>query len=231
LSIEISLIIPAYCEEENLRLLFPRLKKVLLETGLSHEILVVDTQKPLDKTEDVCGENLVRYIATGEADCYGAAVRTGIGAAKGNYIIFMDADGSHSPEYIPELLKFRLEADVVAASRYVEGGDSENSKILIFMSWVVNFVYSVVLGIRCKDVSNSFKLYRSSQLKAIKLYCGNFDIIEEILFKLNKRFKIEIREIPFTFKKRKFGESKRNLFLFMITYLFTLLKLRFGRED
>jgi dolichol-phosphate mannosyltransferase len=228
---EITLIVPSYREEENLRLLFPRLKEVLKQTGMSHEIMVVDTQKPLDKTEDVCREYSVRYVPCQEPDSYGAAVRTGIREAQGKYIVFMDADGSHAPEYIPEILKFRDEADVVGASRYVEGGDNENARVLIMMSWIVNFVYSFVLGLNCKDVSNSFKLYKAAQLKTLKLHCGNFDIIEEILFKLNRRFKIKIKEIPFTFKKRKFGESKRNLFVFMMTYFFTLLKLRFGRED
>ena len=65
------------------------------------------------------------------------------------------------------------------------------------------------------------------KLKNIKTKCYNFDLVEEILYKLtNKYKKLKIIEIPYLFKKRKFGKSKRTL-IFSITYLLTLLKLRF----
>jgi dolichol-phosphate mannosyltransferase len=63
---------------------------------------------------------------------------------------------------------------------------TDNNRILILMSWVVNIVYSIVLNLRCKDVSNSFKLYRGDLLRNLNLYCNNFDIVEELLFKLKK---------------------------------------------
>lgn len=226
---ELTIAIPAYHEEENLRILLPRLTNVLAENELKGEILIVDTQTPLDNTKSACDDNRVRYTARRGGNLYGDAVRTAISEAKGQYILFMDADGSHTPEYMPELFKFRGEYDVVGASRYVEGGDTENPWVLILMSKMVNIAYSLVLGLDCKDVSNSFKLYKAAQLRVLSLHCNNFDIIEEILFKLNRRFGITIKEVPFTFKKRMFGESKRNLVWFMVTYIVTLLKLRFGK--
>jgi dolichol-phosphate mannosyltransferase len=111
----------------------------------------------------------------------------------------------------------------------VEGGFTENSKVLILMSLIVNIGYRVVLGLKCKDVSNSFKLYPGKELRSLKLKCSNFDIVEEILFKMvrtNPRFKLT--EVPFSFKKRMFGETKRNLFVFIFTYIVTLIRLRFS---
>ena len=95
------------------------------------------------------------------------------------------------------------------------------------MSKVLNISYSIVLGIKCKDISNSFKLYQTNDLKSITLKCNEFDIVEEIIFKINKARKIALKEIPFNFQKRNFGKSKRNLIVFIFKYLITLIKLRF----
>jgi dolichol-phosphate mannosyltransferase len=96
------------------------------------------------------------------------------------------------------------------------------------MSKIVNWGYSFVLNIKCKDVSNSYRLYDSAQLQALKLKCDNFDIVEEILFKLIRNNKsLKMKEVPFSFKQRMFGETKRNLPQFIFTYVFTLIRLRF----
>lgn len=228
-NIEFSVVIPAYKESENLRILLPRLTKTLKELTSKFEVLVIDTMSPMDNTPAVCIDLGVGYINRTGGNDYGDAIRTGISKANGEFILFMDADGSHPPEFIRELFPWRKEFDVVVASRYVAGGDTENPKILILMSRVLNMSYSLILNLKCKDVSNSFKLYRKSQIQNIDLHCRNFDIVEEILYKLNKRQNIKIKEIPFIFKKRLYGESKRNLSLFILTYIFTLLKLRFGK--
>jgi len=225
---ELSIVLPAYQEEENLRNLLPRLLKTLQTMGVNSEVLVIDTVDPMDMTKEVCEQNGVRYISRRGGNYFGCAVRTGIEEAHGRYVLFMDADGSHPPEFIPELFCFADKYDVVIASRYIDKGKTENSIALILMSRIVNWTFSIVLNLPCKDVSNSFKVYRSKQLKSIKLTCNNFDIVEEILFKLRRAHPlIQFKEVPFVFKKRMFGETKRNLFVFILTYLFTIIKLRF----
>ncbi|MGD0279708.1 MAG: glycosyltransferase [Smithella sp.] len=229
-NVKVSIIIPSYLEEENLRIIIPRLVNEMQKSGDNYEILIVDTMCAMDSTEDICKNNNLIYLNRKKGNNYGDAVRTGIENANGEYVIFMDADGSHSPEFIHDLYKYKSDYDVVIASRYIDGGVTDNSRVLIFMSWMVNVIYSMVLNLKCKDVSNSFKLYKGESLKKLHLYCNNFDIVEEILFKLKKiNGNLKIKEVPFSFKKRMFGETKRNLFLFMISYIFTLLKLRFGK--
>lgn len=227
---DLSVVIPAYLEEENLRILLPRINAVLNDMKISYEILVIDTLVAKDNTKSVCEEFNALYINRQGGNNYGDAVRTGISSAQGELTIFMDADGSHTPEFIRDIYENRGGNDVVVASRYIAGGDTDNSKILILMSLVVNVVYSFVLGLNCKDVSNSFKLYITSDIKEINLRCDNFDIVEEILFRLKRnKSDLKIKEIPYVFKKRMFGNTKRNLFLFMLSYIFTLLKLRFSK--
>lgn len=228
-NVDLSVVMPAYLEEENLRLILPRLHATLKKMNNDYEIVVVDTKEPMDHTEAVCKEQGVRYVRRTPSNTFGSAVRTGIEFALGRHILFMDADGSHTPEFIPNLYEKADQADVIIASRYVEGGVTENSASLKWMSRILNLTYSWVLGLKCKDVSNSFKIYKSAQLKELELKCENFDIVEEILFKLkvlNKNF--TILEVPFTFKERMFGETKRNLVAFIIAYVFTLIKLRFA---
>ncbi len=228
-SVHLSVILPSYMEEENLRLLLPRLTHVLEQFHFKSEILVVDTTRPLDATQDACKINRVRYLNRIPNNDFGDAVRTGISRAQGEWILFMDADGSHFPEFIPHLLEKKAEFDLVIASRYIDGGFTENTLLLRMMSQVLNWTYGWILNLRMKDISNSFKLYRASYLRDLELKCKNFDIIEEILFKLVKKNPgLRYVEVPFTFKKRMFGETKRNLLVFVLTYLCTIIRLRFS---
>ena len=227
---ELSIIIPSYLEEENLSIILPRLMLVLNGLGIKHEAIVIDTMEPIDNTKSVCLSNAVVYINRENGNNYGDAVKTGIKYAQGKFIVFMDADGSHSPEFVTELYAHKGNNDVVIASRYIKGGFTDNNAALILMSRVLNVIYSLVLDLKCKDVSNSFKLYKGELIKQLSLYSKNFDIVEEILFKL-KRFNpnLKIKEIPFHFKKRSMGHTKRNLFLFILSYIYTIFKLRFGK--
>ncbi len=228
---EVSIVIPAYHEEENLRAIMPRLVAVLRAAGVPYEVLVIDTCEPLDNTREVCGEWGAHYLPRRGSNMFGDAIRTGLAAARGRWILTMDADGSHTPEFVPKLLAHREQADVVIASRYVAGGYTENSAVLVFMSHVVNIVYRIVLGLKCQDVSNNFKLYRTELVQGLHLRCNNFDIVEEILYKLHRRHPaLRIVEVPFSFKKRMFGNTKRNLVAFMFSYLITLLRLRLSRD-
>ena len=229
--VEISVVIPAYLEAENLRLLLPRLKNILAKLSSSSEIVVADTLEPKDDTPVVCKEQGVVYLNRQGGNTYGDAVRTGIKNAKGKYIVFMDADGSHDPEFIEKLYAERTAHDVVIASRYVQGGNTDNTFISKLMSLTVNKLFALGLGLPYKDVSNSFKLYNAEQLKNLQLYCNNFDIIEEILYKLKKNKKnLLVKEIPFYFKKRIYGETKRELVKFIFSYARTMFRLRFGNS-
>ena len=230
MSCDLSVVLPAYNEEENLRLLVPRIRHACEELTGSYEILVVDTMSPMDGTAELCEEQQIRYLNRSGGNLYGDAVRTGIAQSNGRFVIFMDADGSHPPHFLHDLYRVRERADIVVASRYVSGGFTENSRVLVLMSWFVNIGYRVVLGLKCKDVSNSFKLYPGDALRALQLRCGNVDIVEEILVKwMHQKRDFKILEVPFTFKRRMFGQTKRNLLAFVFSYTITLMRLRFGR--
>ena len=225
---DLSVIIPSYQEEENLRLILPRMRDALDELGCTYEAIVVDTETPLDQTLEYCAEQGMKGVSRRGGNTYGDAIRTGIAESQGESVIIMDADGSHPPEFIGRLFERRRDADVIVASRYIEEGFTENHFSLVLMSRVLNWSYAFVLGINCKDVSNSFKLYPGDTLRSLELKCDNFDLVEEILVKIKRKNKgLNILEIPFTFKQRLFGKTKRKHLAFIATYAFTLVRLRF----
>lgn len=234
--IELSIVLPAYEEAESLEQILPALQQIAAGLTSRYEILVVDTMQPRDRTPDVCKKLGVTYIPRSGGDLYGDAVRTAFAKARGESVVLMDGDGSHNPRTIPELWQYRQSHDLVIASRYVRGGQTENPAILIFMSQIVNVVFRVALRLKCYDVSNSFRLYRGDDVRKLRLECNHFDIVEEILVKLAAlRPDFKIKEVPFTFEKRKAGKTKRQLVTFIFGYLGTLwhllqLKAKTARE-
>lgn len=224
----ISVILPSYQEADNLNKVLPSLKKVLEELNIPHEIVVVDTMESMDTTESVCQNFKVRYVRRRNGNLYGDAIRTGIQDAKYDRIVVMDADGSHNPEEIRNFYENfqKYNYDLIIGSRYISGGNSHNSVILKMMSYMVNLVYRVIFNLNIKDVSDSYRMYNASKLKSVELECNNFDIVEEILIKLKLRYpKLSIKELPIYFNKRLYGESKRDLVKFVVSYIGTIIKL------
>ena len=225
---EISVVLPSYREAANLEVLLPELKRNLDALGKDYEILVVDTMEPMDNTEEICLQNSVRYVPREGGNQYGDAIRTGIKRAEGVFLTVMDADGSHNSADISRLYSCMTEenCDLVIGSRYCKGGYTDNPFLLRLMSRVLNLTYRIVFGIKVKDVSNSFRMYRSEQLRKLQLLCSHFDIVEEILIQLNCTFHpFLIREVPIVFSKRAAGESKRSLGQFILSYLHTMRRL------
>lgn len=225
---KISVILPAYKEAENLEKILPGLHAALKKMNVPYEILVVDTMEAMDGTPEICRKHACTYLRRRGGNMYGDAMRTGIAEASGEYIVVMDADGSHEPKIISKFYHEVTENgfDLVIGSRYCKGGNSHNGPILKFMSWILNVTYRIIFHLDVKDVSDSFRMYRAGQLKALELECENFDIVEEILIRLSLKFQdIRIKEVPIYFNKRVYGESKRDLFKFIKSYLKTIRRL------
>ena len=225
----ISVVLLAYKEEENLRVLLPEIIENVEKCNEDYEILVIDTAKPLDNTADVCKEYGARYINQEEPG-FGGAFRTAIKYAEKDKFLIMDSDGSHPPKQIPEIHKMFVEdkCDVVIGSRYCKGGVSNDAKSSQIMSHLLNFAFRVCLGLNANDLSTDYRMYHTKALKKVKLECENYDVLEEVLLrlKLNKPNKqLKFGEVPINFQKRLYGESKRQLVKFIISYIKTLFRL------
>ena len=221
-AVQISVVIPAWNEADNLAKLLPQMHVVLADLGCTYEIIVVDNHSA-DGTEQVCSAAdavLVQQTQRG----YGGALWAGFDRARGEYILTMDADLSHLPDFVPRMWNHRLDAEVIIASRYVEGGSAEYPGYRHVLSIILNTVYTRLLSLPVKDISSGFRLYHASILRELDLRSSDFDALEEILIKCYARG-YRVAEVPFRFVARDQGKSKVKLFQFGIAYLKTLWRM------
>lgn len=222
---DLTVLIPSYDEAKNLAKLIPELKQELSKLTQSYEILVLDSVKGCNITKNLCESHMIVYSRRKDDNSYGSAIKSGLQLSKGQYLLVMDADGSHDINTIGTMWDSRDPNVIVVASRYIQGGATENPAYLIALSWLINFVFRKLLGVSCKDMSNSFRLYPGSIVRDMRLISKNFDIIQEIIILSTYKYNTKILELPTHFLMRGYGKSKRNLFLFAISYSFTLARL------
>ena len=117
---DLSIVIPAIDERENLELLLPSLWGVLASIGVRAEVIVVDGGSQ-DGTREAAESRGARVLEQTEPG-YGGALLAGFAAARAPYVLTMDADLSHRPSFVSEMWQARLKAHVLIASRYVPGG-------------------------------------------------------------------------------------------------------------
>jgi SAM-dependent methyltransferase len=118
----------------------------------------------------------------------------------------------------------RTDAELVIASRYVQGGGAEMPWYRYILSIILNVVYTRALALPVHDISSGFRLYHASVLSGMGLSSTDFDALEEILIKCYATG-CRIMEIPFRYVPRDEGKSKVKLFQFGLSYLRTLLRM------
>ena len=131
------------------------------------------------------------------------------------YLLNLDADFSHPPRFIPDLLKGMADHDVMIGSRYVPGGGVEGGFTLKrrLMSGGINTYARLLLGLTSRDCSGAFRCYRVSKLAQIDLSrvrSRGYSFQEEILYWCQK-VGCRIGETPILFENRRAGSSKINM--------------------
>ena len=207
-----------YNERENL----PHLAAEILRIVPEADLLVIDDSSP-DGTglwAERFAESQPRFkvlIRSGKLGL-GSAVRDIFRYALENhyeFLVNLDADGSHPPEKIPTLLELaeRTGADVVIGSRYVAGGKTVGWPLRRrLMSRAVNLYARILLGLPTKDNSGAFRCYRTGALEKRleeNILSIGYSFFEEILF-LIRRDGGSLVETPITFTDRTRGRSKIN---------------------
>src|SRR5437764_10859177 len=219
---DLSIVIPALNEAENLRLLLPLIREVIDELGVRAEIIVVDGGSS-DDSKSVVTQLNARLVEQTERG-YGGALLAGFAAASAPYIATMDADLSHPPVFLKDFWQQRDQADLLVASRYVRGGRADMGTGRRVLSYILNRTYAAVLRLNLRDVSSGFRMYQRNALENLDLRARDFDALEEILVKIYLKSG-RVREVPFYYQARNSGKSHAKLVRFGWAFSKTLLRM------
>ncbi|MCB9851438.1 MAG: polyprenol monophosphomannose synthase [Phycisphaerales bacterium] len=209
----VSIVVPTYKEADNLLTLVTRIVQAMQPSHDTFEIIIVDDDSQ-DGTERIVGQLTdagypVRLIVRRGRRGLSTAVVEGVQAATGEVLVCMDADLSHPPEAVPQLVAALAEADFVIGSRYVAGGGTDQD-------WGVfrrlNSLAATLLArpfTSARDpMAGFFALRRETFASAAPLDPVGYKIGLELIVKCRCR---RVVEIPIQFADRTAGKSKLNL--------------------
>ncbi len=207
-------VIPTYNERENLAPVVARLHDALPAA----RVLVVDDDSP-DGTGDLAdelatGDGRIHVLHRTEKAGLGAAYLAGFAwALQAGYqvVVEMDADGSHPPEQLPQLVEALADADLVIGSRYVDGGAVVNWPAhRRWLSSGGNMYCRLALGVQIRDVTAGYRAFRRRVLAELDLgdiasqgYCFQVDLAWRAVLA-----GFRVSEVPITFTERVHGRSK-----------------------
>jgi dolichol-phosphate mannosyltransferase len=225
---KLSIVLPCYNEEENLARIPAELMPELAVLGCEYEIIVMDDGSSDRSREVAAGLNIpeLKIICHGKNKGVGQAFRTAIENMNSDLAVILDADFTFHPKYIKDLLsRFNAgDVDFVGGSPRLASYGKDIPLWRTLVSMAANIVYTVLLGKSVTASSQFFRLYKTADLKSLKLETFGFDISVEILFKMllaKKRY----AEVPVPLTARIYGVSKLNYKKELLRHMRLLFKI------
>ena len=223
----LSVVIPVYNEADHIREILKRVQA----TKLAKEIIVVDDASK-DGTRDILkkldGKGKIRVVLHERNQGKGAAVVTGLNAAKGDILLIQDADLEYDPRDYPALLQPIREgiADVVYGSRF-QGGPH---RVAMFWHLVANQLLTLMTNILYNtiltDMETGYKVFRRKVIENMNIRAKRFNFEPEFTAKVLKQ-KYRIFEVPISFNPRDYSQGKKIKLTDAFEAVWTLLKYRF----
>lgn len=227
----LAVVIAAYDEEENAEPLTRRLHQTLSAlSGWAWEIVYVVEGR--DRTREIlerlAGElGGIRILYQEKPAGIGNAFRRGFAAIpqSTDWVVTMDADLNHQPEEIPRLLEAarKTGSDILIGSRFLDASRVDGTPLWKrFLSGTLNLLMRALYGLRIKDKTSGFRVYRAEALRALPFENDAFAFLPEILIRA-RRAGLVLAEEPIHFIFRKDGRSKMGIWDTSLSYL-TLLR-------
>lgn len=213
--LKVSILIPVYNERTVVEASLRQVLSAPLPEGLDRELVIVD-DRSTDGTWDILSRLAaqhpsIRLFRHDSNQGKGAAVRTAISQAGGDFCLIQDADLEYDPREYPILLKPLLDghADAVFGSRYMAG---ESRRVLPFWHTVINqtltLASNVFSNLHVTDMETCYKVFRTDLLKSIPIRSDRFGFEPEITMKCAKR-RLRIYEVPISYHGRTYEEGKK----------------------
>lgn len=228
----LSIIIPAYNEEQTIRKLLDKVCAVTLIEGILKEIFVIDDGSS-DSTNAIVNEYIlshnaenIQLISQERNQGKGTALRKGIEVATGDFIIIQDADLEYDPEDYNLLLPHLLNGEkVVYGSRFLRKENKHSYQSFYYGGLLVTFFTNLLFLQKLTDEPTCYKAFETNFLKSIPLKCTGFEFCPEVTAKIAKKG-IKIKEVPIHYYPRSIEQGKKIKWTDGLDALWTLLKYR-----
>ncbi|MDR0712426.1 MAG: glycosyltransferase family 2 protein [Prevotellaceae bacterium] len=230
----LSIIIPAYNEEKTIAAILQKVAEVKLINGIQKEIIVVN-----DCSTDATEERVKSYILSHAGEKIylvnqrknqgkGAAIRRGLQAVTGSYVIIQDADMESDPEDYNVLLETFLKENlkVIYGSRFLHRQNRHSYRLFYLGGRLVTGFANLLFAQHLTDEPTCYKLFEVDFLRSIPLRCTGFEFCPEVTAKVAKRG-VKIREVAIRYYPRSIKEGKKIKWTDGLKALRTLLKYRF----
>lgn len=229
----LSIIIPAYNEEATLYALLEKVQRVELVYDFKKEIIVINDGST-DNTAVECKRFIHDFPETEVVlleqsnQGKGAALRTGIAKANGEWTIIQDADLEYDPEDYNPLLQWAVDHNqpVVYGSRFLNKANKHSYYSFYLGGRLLSVMSNILFCQRLTDEPTCYKLFRTELLQSIPLRCTGFEFCPEVTAKVAKKG-IKIKELPIRYYPRSVAEGKKINWLDGVEGIWVLIKYRF----
>jgi dolichol-phosphate mannosyltransferase len=225
----LSLVVPCYNEEGNLRALIAAIREAADSLRIAYEIVITDDCSS-DKSWDILKElaakdNRIRIQRFAFNCGESAASWAGLNAAKGRYLVTLDADLQNDPKDLPNFLEALKQFDCVCGTRVESRGKGDNF-VRIASSRIANWVRNKLSGERISDAGCTYRAFKRECIENVKFFKGMHRFLPTL-------FKIEgftVTEIPVTNNPRFAGQSHYGVWNRLFASFYDLLAVRWMKK-
>ena len=227
----LSIIVPCYNESATLERVVDTLEHVSLPSGWGRELIVID-----DGSRDGTAELLQKFEAEGRIRAFfhtqnegkGAAVKTGLRAATGEYILIQDADAEYDPHDIPRLIEALKEGDSVFGSRNLGTNNVPYNAVYFYGGLFVTKLFNFLFRTRFTDIASCYKLFPRRFVPALLASDHDDFVFDAVHLTLTLSRGGTIAEVPISYKARLRREGKKLNTLHAVKIVLALLLSRIG---